>query len=482
VSSVRRWLSGFSLPALWVFIAVALPIVAALQATISTNDSAYQIRAGNIMLHTHHLIRTDPFTFTAAGRPWLDQQWASQVVFALFYRAGGWAALALLRAALAGAIFLFVYLACREAGASRRGGAWLALASFGVSVGGLSLRPQLIGMALFALAVWMVFARRRNPRILWGVPVVVAFWANMHGSFFLGPLLVGLAFLEDLYEHSPRARTTLTVTVVSAAAATLNPFGLRVWSYAWDLSTNPVITRFVTEWQPPTLRDLAGAVFFVSALAVVALLALRGRATPWPSLASLGVFFVIGLVAIRGIFWWAFIAPPVVALLLAQPSGPRRPEEKGSAGNPRLNLGIAALLVLLGISFLPWWRSDNPVVPSAALLTNAPTALTDELRTLLRPGERMFNPVPVASWFELELPQNPLFLDPRIEVFPSAVPRQFLKISGGRQGWQDILDGWHVRVVVADRGEEAGLLRSIRSDPGWKLQYQETSYFVFVRA
>jgi hypothetical protein len=337
-------------------------------------------------------------------------------------------------------------------------------------------------MALFALAVWMVFARRRNPRILWGVPVVVAFWANMHGSFFLGPLLVGLAFLEDLYEHSPRARTTLTVTVVSAAAATLNPFGLRVWSYAWDLSTNPVITRFVTEWQPPTLRDLAGAVFFVSALAVVALLALRGRATPWPSLVSLGVFFVIGLVAIRGIFWWAFIAPPVVALLLAQPSGARRPEEKGSPGNPRLNLGIAALLVVLGISFLPWWRSDNPVVPSAALLTNAPTALTDELRTLLRPGERIFNPVPVASWFELELPRNPLFLDPRIEVFPSAVPRQFLKISGGRQGWQDLLDGWHVRVVVADRGEEAGLLRSIRSDPGWKLQYQETSYFVFVRA
>jgi hypothetical protein len=463
-----------------VFTAVALPVIASLEASLSSVDLAYQIRAGNIMLHTHHLIRTDPFTFTAAGRPWLDQQWAAQVVFALVWRAGGWAALALLRAALVGAIFLFVYLACRAAGASRRWGAGLALASFGVSVGGLALRPQLIGMALFALAVWLVFARRDRPRILWWLPAVVALWANVHGSFFLGPLLVGLAFLEDLYERSPRARTTLAVTAVSAAAATLNPFGLRVWSYAVGLSTNSVITRFVTEWQPPTLRELPGAVFFVSVLAVAALLARRGRATPWPSLAYLGVFFLIALVAVRGIFWWAFVAPPVVALLLVGPSGRRKDE--GSSGNPRINVAIAAMLVILGISFLPWWRGHDRETPSRATLGDAPLGVTRSLRENLRPWERMFNPQIWGSWLELSFPRNPVFSDSRIEIFPPSVWSQYLDISLGRQGWQRILDRWNIRVVVANRQQQAELIPLIRRDPGWRLVHQDRRGLVFVRA
>jgi hypothetical protein len=255
-----------------------------------------------------------------------------------------------------------------------------------------------------------------------------------------------------------------------------------VWSYAWDLSTNPVITRFVTEWQPPTLRDLAGAVFFVSALAVVALLALRGRATPWPSLVSLGVFFVIGLVAIRGIFWWAFIAPPVVALLLAQPSGARRPEEKGSPGNPRLNLGIAALLVVLGISFLPWWKGHDRAAPAPDVLADAPIGVTRTLRVYLHPGDRIFNPQIWGSWFELSFPRNPVFSDSRIEVFPSSIWGQYLDVSLAREGWQGILDSWNVRVVVANRSQQAELIPLIRRDPGWRLVHQDRRGLVFVRA
>src|SRR5438093_13567430 len=95
---------ALTLPRLWAFTSVALPVVASLEASMSSVDLAYQIRAGNLMLFTHHLLRHDTFTFTAAGRAWTDQQWGAQIAFALIWRAGGWAALALLRAALVGAI------------------------------------------------------------------------------------------------------------------------------------------------------------------------------------------------------------------------------------------------------------------------------------------------------------------------------------------------------------------------------------------
>src|SRR6266550_6587202 len=104
-----------SLSALWAVVCVALPVVASLEPSISTFDVAYQVRAGDLMLKTHHLLRHDVLSFTAAGRPWTDQQWGSQIILALAWRAGGWAALHLLRAALVGVIYLFVYLACRKA-------------------------------------------------------------------------------------------------------------------------------------------------------------------------------------------------------------------------------------------------------------------------------------------------------------------------------------------------------------------------------
>src|SRR2546427_3542003 len=83
-----------SLAQLWAFAAVALPMIPAM-ALLGTIDLAYHVRAGELMLHTHSLIRTDGFSFTAAGRPWLDQQWLAQILLSVIFRVLGWRALGL---------------------------------------------------------------------------------------------------------------------------------------------------------------------------------------------------------------------------------------------------------------------------------------------------------------------------------------------------------------------------------------------------
>ena len=155
-------------------------------------------------------------------------------------------------------------------------------------------------MVLLAATLVLVAGRHRWPRLLWLVPLIVAAWANVHGSFFLGPVVVGLAWLEDLHDRVPGSLRTLAVALVAAVAALINPFGLEVWSYAAGLSTNPEVTARITEWQPTSLRIVPGMLFFGSALAVAALLARRPAAATWPTLAWLAVFFVIGAYAIRG--------------------------------------------------------------------------------------------------------------------------------------------------------------------------------------
>ena len=468
---------ALSLPQLWEIITVALPVMISLGAPLLTIDLAYHLRAGEIMLGSHALPRTDTFSFTATGAPWLDQQWGSQILFALLFRAGGWATLAVARAALIGFTFFLVFRTCRSAGAPARVASWLTLGSFLVALKYLSLRPQLVGVALFAVTMWIVVGRRRHPAALWWMPPVVALWANIHGSFFLGPLVLFLAWLEDRSARLPDADRMLWIAVASAGAAALNPFGLRVWSYALGLSTNPEITRSISEWQPPSIRDVGGALFFASAAIVAVLLARRARVVSWATLRWLGPFFVLALLAQRAIPWWALAAAPVIAVAIQAP--PPVTERHRSVANT----AVAVLLSLFVLALLPWWRGKNPLASAIPTLAEAPPGITAELERVMRPGDRMFNPQPWGSWFTFALPRYKVFVDSRIEVFSRDVWEDYRAVSQGEEGWQRLLDRWRVTVVVAipDAEDQGRLVPRIRSDPSWRLAYRDADGLVFVR-
>jgi hypothetical protein len=55
-------------------------------------------------------------------------------------------------------------------------------------------------------------------------------------------------------------------------------------------------------------------------------------------------------------------------------------------------------------------------------------------------------------------------------------------VSGGQEGWQAILDRWGVTVVVAERGQQAGLLPRIETQPSWRLAYEDGAGAIFVRS
>ena len=83
-----------TLAALWTFLAIALPTLAALLAPMPAVDLAYQLRAGGEILDSGAIPSVDWWTFTVAGSPWTDQQWGAQVLLELAYRATGWSGLA----------------------------------------------------------------------------------------------------------------------------------------------------------------------------------------------------------------------------------------------------------------------------------------------------------------------------------------------------------------------------------------------------
>src|SRR5438093_12150346 len=225
----------------WASLAILVPVVVALLSRMGTTDLTYHIRAGDEMLSTHVLPRVDTYTFSVAGTPWLDQQWAAQVFLAMTHRYGGFATLAFLQAALIGTSFWFLYLACRVRWASVRTSSFLTVIGFLVASPTLAMRPQLIALPLFAGALWALASRNIAPARLILIPILAAVCANVHGSFTIFPLIVALAWFQDARAHVPGARRLLWLTLITAGATLLNPFGVDVWRYAYDLSTNPII-------------------------------------------------------------------------------------------------------------------------------------------------------------------------------------------------------------------------------------------------
>ena len=464
----------------WAFLAVALPVLAALLATLPATDLAYHLRAGAEILDTGRIPETDSWTFTANGLPWVDQQWGAQVLLTLVYRIGGWVGLVVLRAALVGLIFSALLELCRRQGIGLRLASWLTLAAFVVASPALALRPQLLGMALFAVTLLLVMDREAHPRRLWLIPLITLAWANIHGSFFLAPAVLALAWLADLGQTGRERHLALVVGAVSTIAACVTPFGPAVWAYAVGLGVNPEVTQRITEWQPTSLRTVPGIAFYASAMLVAAFLARRDRRAPWAALAWLAFFFMIGAYAERGIAWWPLGAVAVLATLIGS-----RPMVAPARTDPpvirRTNATIATLLVLAGIVLLPVWRPTDPnLAAPTGVLSQAPAEITGELRRLAQPGDRLFNPQRWGSWFEFALPELPVAIDSRIELFPPETWDEYVRIESGSPGWEATLAEWDVTIIVVDGATDAPFAQRLEA-AGWQRAYTRADGTILIR-
>jgi hypothetical protein len=468
---------GLPIGAAWMTIAILTPVIAAFFARTMAIDLAYQIRAGNEMLASHRLLEVDTFTYTVNGAAWLNQQWGAQVILATTFRLGGWEAIAIVRGLLLAAVLWFLYASCRAFGVTARTAALLTIAGWLIGIEIMpQLRPQEFGFALFAMCLWALATRRGHPLRVWLVPAAMLPWANIHGSFPLGLLLLGFAWLEDRRDHPSSARQLVLAGIAGLAATFVNPFGVRAWSYVVDLSTHPIVSRRIAEWGPPSIHTWTGRFFFASLLAIAAWLARRSASTDWLKLLELGVFAVLSLLAIRGVVWWALVAPVIVASLL----GPAKSDRYDQRSV--LNVAIVVALVALLLLSLPVRRGEDPVSGGPAVLSYAPETLVAAARDAVPAGAHAFVSQLYASWSEFSAPDLLVAVDSRIEIFPEDVWDDYYLVSAGREGWEDVLDRWDVQVLVLQPDQAEGLLDVLATDPKWEPLLHTDQGSVFVRS
>jgi hypothetical protein len=94
------------------------------------------------------------------------------------------------------------------------------------------------------------------------------------------------------------------------------------------------------------------------------------------------------------------------------------------------------------------------------------------------PEGRLFNSYNWGGYLLWELPEYPVFIDGRTDLYDDALINQWLRGMRGEAGWQTLLDRWQVRLILLEPGTPVvGQL----AQNGWNLLYQDERSVVYGR-
>jgi hypothetical protein len=467
----------------WIALALVATFVGPASSPVVMLDLGWTLRSGMWMVEHRQLLASDPFTSAPAVPTQLDMQWLAQLVYYAVYRAGDLPLVIAANAVVVTLAYGLVLAACVAVSGRPRLACAAIVPAYVLGFTNLAPRPQTLAYPLFGLFLLALERAHRSggARWLWLLSPAMVVWANVHGSFFLGVLLVGcFAVGAALEARSLRAgRPHLLALLGCVLAACLTPYGPGSLWYVVGIASNPIVRGFVGEWAPTSIGSTEGVLFFASVLGLLALGWRRSlRAT---EVLVLVVFGCLGLTAVRSVVWWGMASAPVVARLLA--SLAPRPAAQ-TRQRPLLNVALLGLLGSLVVVSLPWVRAAYPLLPDsrrALIQQEVPPELVAFLEEHSYPG-LMLTHQGWGGYFDWRLwPTHQPFLDGRFELHPPAVWLDYLAMTAPRADWQVLTDRYGIGYMVLWKRAEGGLIAAARTSDGWRIDYEDDQAVVLVR-
>jgi hypothetical protein len=451
---------------------------------IYDSDFWWHLKTGQYIVEHRALPVPDPFAFTtaAAGESYpgeavtrhfnLTHEWLAQVLLYLAWRATGFGGVVLLRAALLCAFCALVGLvAWRRCGGFYRSLA-AACAAAGMAIPFALDRPYLITFLLLAATIAILEHSSEYRSRLWLLPPLFLIWANCHGGFFLGWVVLAAYCAEALWQRRHFRRLAIW-SAVAVLLSGVNPNGFRIVQVLAYYRAS-YLTGKLLEWaRPPWFAWSEFTALWLGA-ALLMLWAWR---------------------RVRLVDWLLFTAFAAAAF---------------SAQRNTILMGVAAPVVI--VTYFPWKRALPPAVPFAASLVliggaaaaswgsffqlraaewRYPAGAADFLLAHHVPGP-IFNTYEYGGYLIWRLwPRERVFIDGR--SLSEAVFRDYGRIlynveeEGGNSA-QQLLDRYGVETIVMNTFEYSqGLVYRLApalADPrqtAWKLVYDDPTAIVLMR-
>lgn len=444
--------------------AIALP-VAFNPAVFNDGDTSWHLAAGRLMLDQLAIPDSDPFSFTHGGAPWVAHEWLAEIVMAVLFRLGGWAALALMTAlSLAALLGIVGREALRFLSPLPAVGAVVLVAL--VLMPFTLARPHVLAWPL--LAAWTAMLLRARERDgapgPWAALLMLA-WANLHGSFLMGLALAAFFGFEALVYSSNRTRVVKTWTpfaVATLVGSLATPHGLQALLFPLQVSGMESLP-LIGEWKATDFRLYP--LFGIALLTALVVGASRRNAI---SALRLLLLVALAYLAIEHVRHQAVFA--IVGCLVLMRAAAARPTRV-----PRMSIAMlaAVLAAWVGASLLrvavPMQRLDSASNPITAL-----AAIPPELR-----GRPVLNSYSFGG--PLILAGFKPYIDGRADMYGDAFMFEHRRLmAGDLQAFRNEAERRMLAWTILSPLDP--LSRKLDSETGWRRIYSDRWAVVHVRS
>lgn len=244
------------------------------------NDYWWHIKVGEWVFNNHAVPHTDIFSWYASpkGVPFTAHEWLADVFLYLISDIFGSLGMFVFSVAFAVALIgvMLWYNRRRIPTNNIVGGSVLFILFSVLCKLTIYGRPQIFNFAFlwYELFVLYRFIKDENSRLIYTLPVLSVLWANMHGgssnlSYILCiiVLLCGL-FGFDTYKLSAKKmsrrqiKILAAVTVISAAALCINPYGVHMLMYPYRNVQDTFMWEIISEWAAPDAKSMSQVVIY----------------------------------------------------------------------------------------------------------------------------------------------------------------------------------------------------------------------------
>jgi hypothetical protein len=466
----------------------------------------WHIRNGQLMLQTHAITRTDPFSAGGAGQPWFAWEWLYDLAVGALDSAWGLNGVVLFGAlVIALTFFLVLRRALRDAGLLLA--VLFVLLALCAATIHFFARPHVFSW-LFGLLWWTVLdageSAPNGDRRLWLLPLLMILWVNVHGGFLVGLMLTTVYLAGAAIESRkdgrarPHVRRLALVFAGSALATLVNPYFYHLHAHIYGYLSDRFLMSHVDEFRSPNFHLAAQQCF-----AALTLLSLSGfalvRKLPRPSRLLVMLFAVIsGMFASRNLpfssILLVLVAAPVWSDILTQARqnrslNPRLARllpvwQSFSARMTRIDLSLRGhLWPAVGVIFAIWICAHSGQLGSKTVIharfnpDRFPVAACDYLA-----AHNVREPVwLIDSWGGYVIyrfyPARMVVLDDRHDFYGSAFLRDYLTILNVQPGWDAKLAQVQARWLLIP--SNTALASVLKLSNNWKVEQEDNVAILF---
>ena len=364
------------------------------------------------------------------------------------------------------------------------------------------IRPQLAGWVCF-IALFVALTSRRWHKSYWAlIPLLFAVWANLHGSFLVGLTLLGCLLLGRAIDierrtkklgailKDPMTQRYFFLLELSAVAVLLNPYGLGIYSAVLEVSNHPNMQNLV-EWDPLTLRTNQGSWTGFAALVLVFVYRWSPRRVQSAEVLLLAGFGGLTLYYSRFLIWWA----PLAAYYLVLHGNPILKEDRAKQPVPKpekktsLNTVVCFGLLWIVFAITPFGsrvihqrepdfsKSVGPLTPVRAAEYLKQRAAENTL-----PPGLIFNSYQWGDYLLWTAPgQRQVFVSSHVQFLPETVWAHYFDVVNLNLGYDRILAGYGVNVVLLSKSMHRRTIDRLREDGPWRTDYEDDRAVILVR-